>query len=235
MKYLMAGMFETSINKRDYEEVCYRKSLDPNMDPMERQEVIRQFMLRPDSDVVTSLRNRADGESKCEAFVAALCNAIKTDGEPWSEKCAAVASALASNNAQELLIALCGYGAGSLAKQAMIIPDDDAEFHKIGKKATLLVYWSNGETSQSTCHIDVASNKVYGYKRTVFSAYEDCASIRWVAVNVKPSFGKDHYLRWCISKEEREQLNDTVTYWYSRNPEEDQRAEPAIYIEDPFK
>ena len=235
MKYLKYnGMVEARIDKRTYEEVCYAKSLDSNMNPIERQETIHQFMLRPDFDVITSLGNEADGESKCEAFVAALCNAIKTDEEPWRKKCTAIIKALASNNAQELLIALCGYSANSLGKLAMVIPDDDEEFYKIGKQATLVIYWSNGKTSQTKCRIDVASNKVYGYKREVLAEYEDSAEIRWVAVEVKPLFGKDHYLRLCITKEERERTSDCVSYWYSTDPEEDQDPMLAVYIDNPY-
>ena len=235
MKYIVDDMFEGSINKRDYEDLCYRKSLDPNMDLAERYEAIHKFFLRPDLDVLASLHNRADGGSKCEAFVAALCNAIKTDTESWSKKCDAVASALASNNAQELLIALCGYGAGSLAKQAMVIPDDNEEFYRTGKQATLVVYWSNEKTSQTRCRIDVTCNKVYGYNREVFSEYADSAEILWVAVEVTPRIGKDHYLRWCITKEERERTNDHVSYWYSMDPKEDRTPEPKVYIDNPIR
>lgn len=234
MKFIVNDMFETSINKRDYEMACYRKSLDPNTDPIEREKAICEFMFRPDFDVITSLGNEADGESKCEAFVAALVKAIKTDIEPWHKKNAAIIKALKSNNAQELLIALCGYSANSLGKLAMVIPDDDEEFYDIGKQATLFVYWSNGETSQTKCRIDVASNKVYGYKRSVFTEYEGSAEIRWVAVEVKPYGGKERYLRWCITKEERERTNDCVTYWYSTDPDEAQRPEPAVWIDNPY-
>ena len=235
MKYLKYNdMFEATIDKRTYEEVCYAKKLDPDMNKNDRKTAIRQFMLRPDVDVITSLGNMADGESKCEAFVNALTSAIKEDGEPWRDKCVAIAKALKSNNAQELLIALCGYNAGSLAKQAMVIPDDDEEFYKIGKQATLIVYWSNGEVTRSKCRIDVASNKVYGYKSETLTEYEGSAEIRFVAVEVKTAFDKNSYLRWCITKEEREKNNDCVTYWYSTDPEEAQHAAPAVWIDDPY-
>jgi hypothetical protein len=235
MKYLMYnGMFEGSIDKRTYELVCYKKSLDPNMDPEERYKAVYQFMFRPDYDVIESLLNKVDGDAKCEAFVAALCNAIKTDEEPWDQKREAIIKALVNNNAQELLIALCGYGVTSLGKLAMLIPDDDTEFYERDMQATLLVYWNNGKMSQTRCRIDVATNKVYRYKSEVFEEYKDSAEISWVAVEVKPKTGKDRYLRWCITEEEREKTKDFVSYWYSTDPEEAQRAGAVMWVDNPF-
>ena len=220
------GCFEIEMDKRSYEEMLYANSLDPNMPEDERRQALREFELRPDMDVIEAMSNRYDGASKCEAFVKSLCNAISTDDENWTKKCDGIISALKTNNAQELLIALCGYNAGSLAKRAMVIPDDGREFHARHKLGTVVISWSNGEFSETKCCVDVTTNKVYKYDLNAFKEYERCADIRWVAVKVTPSFGKSEYLRKCITEEEKNATNDYVSYWYSTDPAKSQVPGP---------
>jgi hypothetical protein len=236
MKYYMYdGMVACKINKRSYEEELYRQGLNPDMDPLERALAIRKYLFRRDEDVLKAMVDRNDEESRREAFVRSIYNAITTDKESLDKKGMAIWNALASNNAEELLIALCGYGSTSLAKRAMIIPDDAEEFYNSETPATIIVYWSNGEISEGKCRIDAKTNKVYGYKRNVFSTYEGSATVRWVAVKVKTCFGRDSYLRWCITEDQRNQTGDYVSYWYSTDAESDQCPEPDEIIENPYR
>lgn len=235
MKYKMyGGMVLGTIDKRTYEEEVFIKNLDPAMDENERISAIAKYLYRPDLDLVKALLNPYDGASKCEAFGKALCKAIETDSEPWDKKVSLIANAMATNNAQALLSALCGFAATSLAKQAMIIPDDGEEFYSNRVPATMIVCWSNGEFSESKCYVDAVSNKIYGFSLDALKTYEDSATLQWVGVKVKPSFGKEKYLRKCISEEERVKSKDEISYWYSTDPDDYNRPAPYVVVDSPY-
>ena len=223
------------ISKRSYQEAIYRKCLDPNMNEWEKLRAEREFFYRKDVDVIQALANRPDEEQRREAFLMSLYDAIATDDEIFDKRAVAVWEALRSNNAQELLVALCGWNAGSIAKRARIIPDDAYDFYDEDPGATILVYWSNGETTTSKCKVDAKTNKLYGYRRKVFTAPQHDATIKRVEVEVKPCFRKEKYTFDCITKEQRIEKRDYVSYWYSTNPNEDREAEPSIMIENPYK
>jgi hypothetical protein len=222
------------INKRTYQEILFRKSLDPNMDGWERLDAEEAFLYRKDSDVEQALINRPDEEQRREAFMMSLYDAIETDDEYFEKRALDVACALRSNNAQKLLVALCGWNSASIAKRAGIIPDDGYDFYKVDPGATILVHWSNGETSKAKCKVDVATNKLYGYTRRVFTAFQNEATVTGVEVEVKPCFTKSKYIFNCITKEERNEKKDLVSYWYSPDPREDRKGEPPIIIDNPY-
>lgn len=223
------------ISKRSYQEAIYRKCLDPNMSDMERFRAERDFFYRKDVDVINALTDRPDATQRGRAFLMSLYNAIETDDESFDKTAVAVLNALCSNNAQELLVALCGWNAGSIAKRARIIPDDAYDFYDEDPDATILVHWSNGETSTAKCKVDAKTNKLYGYRRKVFAAHQKNATITGVEVEVKPCFGKERYTYDCITKEQRIEKKDYVSYWYSTDPNEDRETEPSIMIDNPYK
>lgn len=223
------------ISKRAYQEIMFRKCLDPNMDGGERLDAEEAFMYRKDADVERALVNRPDEVQRREAFLMSLYDAIETDDEYFEKRALDVWSALRSNNAQALLVALCGWNTCSIAKRARIIPDDGYSFYETDPGATVLVHWSNGETSTAKCKVDAATNKIYGYTRKVFTAFKDVATITGVEVEVKPCFSKEKYTFNCVTKEVREKEKDYVTYWYSTDPKEDRKGEPPIVIDNPYK
>ena len=235
MKYEMyGGMCWGTIDKRTYETNKFIKNLDPAMDEVERQQAIVKYMYRPDLDVIKAITDPNNGASNCEAFCKALCKAIETDTEPLEEKIPMIARAMARNDAQALLIALCGYGATSLGKIAMMIPDDGEEFYNTRVPATMIVGWSNGETSESKCYVDSVTNKVYGFKRSLLQELRNSTEVEWVGVKVKPLCGKEKYFRECISEEKRESTKDEVSFWYSVDPDDYNEPGPDVFVDSPY-
>ena len=227
--------FRPPISKREYQEAMFRNCLDPNMNEWDKHVEIMKFFYRKDEDVAVALIDRPDEEVRREAFLMSLYDAINTDDEIFDKRAIAVWKALESNNAQQLLIALCGWNSGSIAKRAGLIPDDGYDFFDEENSAVMHVHWSNGQTTTAKCTVDVASNKLYGYRRKVLSAYSGEAEITSVEVEVKPCFGKRKYFFNCITKEEREEQKDFVSYWYSTNPDEDRDPAPQLCVENPYK
>ena len=79
-----------------------------------------KFLLDPDW-IITQM-NREDSDDRIIAFYESIHDAIITDGEDWYNKGKEILVALLSNNATELLVALCGWGPDKLAQRAMLKP-----------------------------------------------------------------------------------------------------------------
>ena len=229
------GMVSVKISKRDYEEAMFEKTLDPNMDETEKYFARMDYLHRRDEDVERALYDSPDARERREAFVASLYDAITTDQESYDKKGMEILEALHSNNAQALLVALCGWNAGSIAKRARIIPDDGYEYYDHDPSAKILVHWSDGRTATSKCRVDAKTNKLYGYNRKVFTANQEGATITGVEAEVIPCFTKQKYRFNCITKEERARDENYVSYWYSTDPEEDRMAEPVQIIDNPYR
>lgn len=227
--------FANEIDRRTYEEAMYNKSLDPAMDPVERYDLIRAFLFRKNEDTISALNDdRPDAEVRQHAFFECLYEAIMSDEEPFYKKGRAIYNALKSNNAEELLVAICGWNSDSLAKRAMLIPDDGRKFLDDETPATLIVLWSDGTESKEECFVDSMSNKVYGYSCDIFSAPCDTAEIVAVVVELQPDYTEEKQRRFCITKEERESRKDYISYWYSTNPDDAEEPEPSVWVECPY-
>ena len=204
------------LSKRDLDFKNYEESLDPNIDPWERMFLILEYRHRRDEDTLKAMDgNRPDGEARRIAFYESLLDAIDTDQESWTHKSLDVLNALISNSAEELLIALCGWGANSLAKRAGILPDDGFDFFlyyedMLGK---LIVNWDNGEQSFSECSIEW-NFEVVEFDHSIFKTYADSAKIESVIIEVTPYYSDECNRFNCISKEERDRTNDEFSYWY---------------------
>lgn len=204
------------IGKRKLETIKFQESLDPNMDPTERFFLCLENLYRRDEDTLKALDiDRPDGDVRRIAFYESFFDAIKTDQQDWSSKMIDVINALSANNAEQLLVALCGWCSNTLAKRAGILPDDGLEFVDYNEDTykKIIVNWDNGEKTSSECDIEW-NLQVINFDFDIFTKYADTAKIESVNVEVTPYFSKECNCFNCVSKEERDQTNDEFTYWY---------------------
>ena len=220
------------ISKRAYEERLFRRNLDPGLGEWKKEKLVWEFMHRRDEDTINAMHyERLDDEERQVAFVESLLNAIQTDTESLYKKGWDILEALQTNNAEHLLIALCGWGANSLAKRARIIPDDALAFYDCDEAARLIVKWSNGEQSTSKCTVNPMTFYVSEFRAAAFKKYAETAEITEVIVEVRPEFTKEKYYFRCITKEERDRTGDKLSYWYSLNPDDGDDPEIEIDID----
>jgi hypothetical protein len=232
MRYIANEYFGGHISKREYEEVLFERNLDPSLSEAEKRKQIWEFLHRRDEDTINAMDNkRIDDEERRLAFVESLLDAIKTDTEPLYKKGRDILRALKTNNAERLLIALCGWNANSLAKRARIIPDDALEFYGYDEEARLIVRWSNGKQSTSKCTINPVSFYVSEFRATAFNKYAETAEITEVVVEVQPEYTKEKNYFRCIAKEDRDRAGDKLSYWYSLNPNDEDDEEIEIDID----
>jgi len=232
MRYTVAECFDGHISKREYEEVLFERNLDPGLSEAEKRKQIWDFMHRRDEDTINAMGyGRLDEEERRLAFVESLLDAIQTDTEPLYKKARDILHALETNNAERLLIAVCGWGANSLAKRARIIPDDALTFYGYDEEARLIVRWSNGKQSTSKCTINSVSFYVSEFRAAVFKKYAENAEITEVVVQVQPEYTKEKNYFRCITKEDRDRTGDKLSYWYSLNPDDEDDKEIEIDID----
>ena len=130
--------------------------------------------------------------------------------------------ALGTNNAERMLIGLCGWGANSLAKLAKIVPDDALDFC-LNDSATLIVRWSDDRISTSKCIINQCTFEIIEFDDEVFTPQTYTAEVEAVFVEVQSEFSDTKYCFACVTEEERNRANDEFSYWYSLECDEDDK------------
>ena len=232
MRYTVNECFGGHISKREYEDALFARNLDPSLGEEKKEKLVWEFLHRRDEDTINAMDyKRLDDEERRLAFVESLLDAIETDRESLYKKGRDILHALETNNAEHLLIALCGWGANSLAKRARIIPDDALTFYGYDEEARLIVRWSNGKQSTSKCTINSVSFYVSEFRASVFKKYAETAEITEVVVQVQPEYTKEKNYFRCITKEDRDRTGDKLSYWYSLNPDDEDDKEIEIDID----
>lgn len=232
MRYTANEYFGGHISKREYEDALFVRNLDPGLGEGKKEKLIWEFLHRRDEDTINAMGyDRIDDEERRLAFVESLLDAIETDRESLYKKGRDILHALETNNAERLLIALCGWGANSLAKRARIVPDDALVFYGYDEPARLVVRWSNGKQSTSKCTINPVSFYVSEFRAAVFKKYAETAEITEVVVEVQPEYTKEKNYFRCITKEDRNRTGDKLSYWYSLNPDDEDDEEIEIDID----
>ena len=109
-----------------------------------------------------------DSTERYEAFMECCLSEINSDDEPYRKKGRALAIALMRNNADEAVVALCGWSAKSIAKKAMLIRDDQKMFHTEPIDAEITVCYGDGESASSVCKVCPQTHEVHSFDESVF-------------------------------------------------------------------
>lgn len=155
--------------------------------------------------------NQPDFDVRMELFIEALMNQTESDDEPWSKKGRHLAMALAANNSVDVLIAICGWSPTSIAKKAMIIPDDDKMFYDEPACGELSVQWSDGTETVSVCMINPKTFEVTDFDRSVFNGPAG-ETIESCKIGFAPIL--DYVQLNCIPGSQRRAECNSVAFWY---------------------
>lgn len=172
-----------------------------------------QYRISP--EWIAAQTRRSDSNERFAALYESIYDAIVTDQEDWYKKGMDIAAALMKNNATELLIALCGWSALSLAKRAFLMRGSvDYNYEDIAGKLT--VEWSDGIQYSSPCVISCETHEVYDFDPTIFErADTPTAQIVKRFVRFDPLETGNEYDLLCVSELERKKANDKDIFWYT--------------------
>lgn len=152
--------------------------------------------------------NREDGVARMNAFIGVLMEEINSDDEPWDKKGRQIAKALCDNDAEGVMIAMCGWSPKSIALKAMLIRDTAHEFHDDDFiDSEIVVEWDNGDTTESECTVNPATHEVRDLNPEIMR--HDGAVIKCVTVAVGPD--GEGFL--CIP--ESKSSLDKDAFWYA--------------------
>lgn len=163
---------------------------------------------------IAAMLTAEDSSARAEAFVEALMIEVNSDDEPWSKKGYFIAKALLDNDANALLVALCGWSGESIAKKAMLIRDTENSFHRDPVPAEMQVEWDDGHRSASPCKMNPATHEVYDFAKSVFECEGECA-VKQVYLMMDAI--DDTYKFICIQAENADAVTSKSVFWY--NPE----------------
>lgn len=168
-----------------------------------------------DYKCLSDLMGYPDAEVRMVAFTESLHEAIVTDDEPWHKKGFDMMHALQTGNIEYFLAMACGWGAKSLAKRAMIIPDSENMYHSEDEAGTLVVYWEDGVETSSNCKVDAATFHVWGWAEDAFKhPFDANVQIARIGIRVAPIEVDNLYEFCCVSKKERDMSGYDSLYWY---------------------
>lgn len=157
---------------------------------------------------------RPDSDERMMAFYESIYDAITTDTEDWQRKGYDIAKALVENNATALLIALCGWGAESLAKRVMMTRGI-AQYQDAEIECALKVDWSDGVRTTTPCLLDREEHMIFDFNYDIF-VREDAptATIQNIFVRFAPFDDGNEYDFQCVSQAQRDAADDNEIFWY---------------------
>lgn len=162
--------------------------------------------------IKTLLENTPEDEhERLEALMEAVVSEMETDDEPWSKKGRQLLMAVAANNAENVLISLCGWSLDSLAKRAMIIRDPEMMFHDEPVEASIEITLTSGECISSDCMVDPATHEVSGFAKELFD--RDEAEIGEVSLSLEPI--SDIHTFICVKGKDADSITDPGAFWYN--------------------
>lgn len=213
-------MNKSIFGRPDMTEEEFFASLSPDLSDKERRDQYINYYYNTDYSELSVLAQMPDAEDRMRALVETLQNALTENMDyNYFDVGMEFTSVLPSGNIELVMVMLCGYGIHSLAKLAMIVRDEEYRFHCNDVEACMVVHWSNGKTTLSDCHVDVATLGVYNYSESVMqNQWDDGASIDRVELEVQPvDYGETHYFR-CYSRDEVTPKYKNYSYWYTPDP-----------------
>ena len=158
-----------------------------------------------------------DYEERIEVFVEALQSEINTDEEKWSKKGLYILKSLAENDANALLISLCGWTVDSIARKAMIIRDIDQTFHDSPVDAEMKVEWKDGCHKESKCWVNPQTHEVYDFDEDVFMHPENKMDVEISAVQIGIRPVAEYYTFNCVECKE-DSADDIDLFWFRLKP-----------------
>lgn len=151
---------------------------------------------------------REDAEARANIFMSTLLEEIANDEETYQKKCRQLARALLGNDAEGVIIALCGWSPRSIAMKAMLIRDTEGEFHDDDFiDSTLIVKYVNGDTAEGECTVNPATHEVKDFNPELFDN-------KYSAVDsVSVELGNDGECLLCYP--ENEVVFGEDAFWYA--------------------
>ena len=200
----------------DMTEEEFFASLNPDLTDKERHEQYINYYYNTDYSDLTVLTQMPDADDRMCALVESFDHTFSEHKDYCPDVGMDFVSVLPSGNIELVMVMLCGMGIHSLAKQAMIVRDEEHRFHSSREKVCLIVNWSNGETTTSDCFVDAATLRVYDYAEDVMqNLWDDGAVIEYVEVALQPiEDGEEYYFR-CFRKDEMLPEFQNYSYWYT--------------------
>jgi hypothetical protein len=123
--------------------------------------------------------------------------------------------ALLTNNATELLVALCGWGPDKLAQLALLKRSTN-QFTVQTLEGKFIVEWDDGYNCATSCMIHSQQNQVFGFDQAVLTREDEpAAKIVKTLVRFSPFRNRNRYEFLCVSQSEREAMNDEDVFWYA--------------------
>lgn len=236
MFYVSTKWNDENVNKVCANQITIQEFFEkcrPDMDKDLRQELFYHYFhdyfhdheYRINPEWLAKQLGRVDSDERVIAFYESIFDAITTDTEDWSAKGRDIMVALMENNATALLIALCGWGAESLAKR-VFMKCGCPQYQDEEKEAVLKVDWSDGKRTSVPCIILHEDHWVYNFDRSVFYREDEpTAMIEKVFVRFKPFENGNEYDFRCISEDERKRTNDEDVFWYAAEENEEEMEE----------
>ena len=230
MFYLTRKWKDQNVNKVCASEITIQEFFEkcnPQITAEDRQELFYHYfhdyfhdhMYRIDPEWLAKQWDRSDFDDRAEAFYDSIYDAITTDTESWRNKGRDIMAALMSNNATELLIALCGWGAESLAKRVLLMRGI-AQYSEEEVEGKIMVQWDDGNRYSTACLINAENHQVFDFNHDIFIREDNSdAHIAKVFVRVDPLKTGNEFDLLCISKEERDRANDDEVFWYDPDEE----------------
>lgn len=197
----------------------FLEGLDRTLPLEERHKRYIEFAFGTDCSYLRNQAGMPDAEERMAALMDVFSDAMVNDEEDWSEVGKTMIAALCNGNVSYFMYALCGQSLESLARKAMLIRDEDYEFHSKEMAGQMVVQWSNGEEIISDCLVDVGTLGVYGYSDHLFDdCGQDDAVIEDVLVEVQPLCNGATYRFQCVAMEDMMKSGDCCLYWYAPDP-----------------
>lgn len=209
-------MNKNIFGRPDMTEEEFFASLSPDLTDKERHEQYINYYYNTDYSDLTALTQMPDAYDRMCALVDAFDHTFSEHKDYCPDVGMDFVSVLPSGNIELVMVMLCGMGIHSLAKQAMIVRDEEHRFHSSREKASLVVSWTNRRPTTCDCLVDAATLRVYDYSEDVMqNPWNDGSVIEYIEVAVQPfEDGEEYYFR-CFRKDELLPEFENYSYWYS--------------------
>lgn len=124
-------------------------------------------------DIVGVLSEYGDYDGFCESFANAFLESIRTDDEKTVRMGHYLFKAIKDNSFDDFLIAICGWSLKSLMKKALIIPDEDFQFHNEVVDAIYVSIWDNDVRYEAPCKVNTKTREIFDIEHNSDSEKEE--------------------------------------------------------------
>lgn len=133
----------------------------------------------------------------CETFGNALMSSFVTDDEKPERMGKYALKAICKNSFDDFLVAICGWSLKSLMKKALIIPDEDFQFHNEVVDAIYVSIWDNDVRCEAPCKVNTKTREIFDIEHNSDSEKEEAFECDGEFVMIDdvefPAIPKDEY------------------------------------------